>query len=123
MPVTEALESVLHECPYCHRVEAAQVISKTPVDSSMLQPQDLPDRNRGVFIATRQRNLEPMEVDPKSATEVTAYKVDYRCKHCGREWSRTVTEDVKIPEEYAEYEDEDRDEAESANEEELVEEE
>ena len=43
----------------------------------------------------------PSLVDPSPVEFFTTFKVVYRCKHCGKEWTRTETEEREVERRYA----------------------
>ena len=59
---------VLESCPFCHRPFAAEQVSREQVDSS------------------KQNVLKFF----------TTYKILYKCKHCGKEWSKTETVEREV---------------------------
>lgn len=79
------------------------------IDSSEVTKQ-----GRDIFlerIRGRRGNLIPSAaaVGPRIADHpevLITYKVTYRCKHCGKEWTKLSVEEVGIPKEYVEDEEE-----------------
>ncbi len=98
---------VLKECPFCHRPFEATIISKGQIDSSEVTKQGRDtflERIRGL-----QGNLIPKVSIDRIADHPGAYityKLTYRCKHCGKEWTKLSVEEVGIPKEYVEDEEE-----------------
>ncbi len=89
-----------HECPFCHRPFSAELVSKEKLDSSMVVPEPAEKIQIG-------RDL----TSPLSRSEDwIGYKLTYRCKHCGKEWTRTSEKEVELPRSYVEneYKDADR---------------
>jgi len=84
---------VLERCPYCHKLFSAEEISKDQVDSDIITPERIISR----------RSYDPH--DPPSMDFIT-YKMTYRCKHCGKEWTELEKKEFDIPRSYAEAEQE-----------------
>jgi ribosomal protein L37AE/L43A len=83
--VETGVAGLLHECPFCHKHFAAELISRDHVDTSELKAEDFPmvrPPMRGPSLGLR----------PVTEVYVT-FKLNYRCKHCGREWSKISTEE------------------------------
>lgn len=129
---------VLHECPYCHRLFEAQLLSKEQADSSELaRVGDFPITasmrggiTRGgysegpLILGLSQVNKDAIARHPEA---FITYKLSYKCKHCGKEWSKISVEEKPIPREYLVDEEEKTDydadvEEEEAREEEYVDE-
>jgi hypothetical protein len=136
---------VLHECPFCHRPFEAQLLSKTEIDSSEARKMsDFPVELSPVEGIT-QGGLRPatgtgmmglvIGLDDSDRNAIAmhpeaflTYRIAYRCKHCGKEWTRISVESKPLPREYVIDEEEKTDadaraEAEEAREEEYVREE
>ncbi len=88
---------------------AAQVLSKEEVDSSELAKQTdfstTPPVGRGRWGAAvwPEGGIQRIADRPE---EVVTYKLTYRCKDCGKEWSKLSVEKIDIPKEYVEDEEE-----------------
>lgn len=82
------LPLVLDSCPACHRPFALVQVSKEPVDSSTEDMLKEPPRMAS-------GRYTPI-VNPTPVEFVTTYKIVYRCKHCGKEWSKTETEEREV---------------------------
>ncbi len=103
---------VLKECPFCHRPFEAELVSKEQIDSREVTKQ------RDVFFEGSGRIPGTLTRAPLTGPEVEieriadhpeAYitnKLTYRCKHCGKEWTKLSVEEVGIPKEYVEDEEE-----------------
>jgi hypothetical protein len=136
---------VLRECPFCHRPLEARLLSKEEIDSSeAAKTGDFPletNSDRGI---TR-GGIRPltgtgaigfvMGLDESERSRIAlnpeafiAYRMTYRCNHCGKEWTRISVEAKPLPRDYLIDEEEKTDadaevEAENAREEEYVREE
>ena len=90
---------VLEECPFCHKFLAAELLSKEGVDTGdALREKDAFFR-MGVTVETGERIADHPEA-------FITYRYLYRCKDCGKEWSKFKVQEVGIPREYPEDEDE-----------------
>ncbi len=124
----------MRECPFCHRPFEAELVSKEQIDSSEVTKQ------RDVFFGggrvvpgtfTRTPLIGPEVSIDRIADHPEAYittKLTYKCKHCGKEWSKLEVEEVGLSKEYVEDTEEKTDydaerEAEGAREEEYAREE
>ncbi len=89
---------VLKECPFCHRPFEAELVSKEQIDSSEVTKQ------RDVFFGGgRVVSIDRIADHPEA---YITYKLTYRCKHCGKEWSKLDVEEVGLSKEYVEDEEE-----------------
>ena len=107
---------VLRECPFCHRPFEAELLAKEQVDSNELtKARDFPlEKNpitgqvtQGGVLMTEGPLIIGLSEEEKNtvATRPEAfvvYKLTYRCKHCGKEWSKLSTEEKPLPREYVE---------------------
>lgn len=84
---------VLEECPYCHKLFSVEQISKAEVDSNIITPERVIS-GRGYDIP-----------DAPSMDFIT-YSTTYKCKHCGKEWTKPTEREVDIPRAYVEAEQE-----------------
>jgi len=84
---TELVETgaagLLRECPFCHKHFAAELVSREHVDTGELEAVDFP------MVRPPMRGLSS-GLRPVTEVYVTS-KFNYRCMHCGREWSRIAT--------------------------------
>jgi len=109
---------VLEECPFCHKFLAAELVSKTEVDTGeVLKEKDIFFR-LGLAIDTGERVADHPEA-------FITYKFTYRCLDCGKEWDKFKIREVEVPKEFVEDEEEKSDfdadrEAEDAREEEYA---
>jgi hypothetical protein len=111
---------VLRECPFCHRPLEAELLSKKQVDSAeATKVSDFPieensftgqimeggfTMNRGLLIlgpADGQRQAVAMHPEA-----FITYKLSYKCKHCGKTWTKLEVENKPLPREYVEEEEE-----------------
>ena len=104
----------MEECPYCHRPFAAEEISKEQVDSHISKDPLAP-----MEPARGGRNAPWRGPTDYPGKDFITYKVLYRCKHCGKEWSKMSEKTVDVPRSYVIDEE---DEAQEAKEREEVEE-
>jgi hypothetical protein len=136
---------VLHECPFCHRPSEAQTLSKTEIDSSEatkvsdfpLEMSPIHGIARGGLPAVTTTGIMGLVfgLDESDRNRIAlhpaaflTYRMTYRCKHCGKEWTRISVESKPLPREYVIDEEEKTDadaeaETEKAREEEYVREE
>ncbi len=107
------LESSLlfKECPFCHRLLAAEQLSREEIDSNEVttqidnipqgtMPGGLGSAGLGIGIGP---NVEFERFKDEPDAYIT-YKVTFRCKDCGKEWTKLEVEHVKIPLQYVEDE-------------------
>ncbi len=103
---------VLHECPFCHKLLAGRLVSKAEVDSSEIAKETdfglVPALGGGPHGAAvwPEDGIQRIVDHPE---EVVAYKLNYKCKHCGKEWNKISVEKIDIPKEYVEDEEEETD--------------
>lgn len=110
-PLGRVPKMVLRECPFCHRPFEAELLSKKPVDSSeVAKIGNFPPGLTGGMRATGPgRNLLILGLtdDRRKAVAMhpeafITYQLNYRCKHCGKEWTKISVEEKQIPREYLE---------------------
>ncbi len=105
---------VLHECPFCHKLFAAQPVSKEQVGSDEVtkwidvDPIKREHYRRGMFgnlgvVTEPGVRFERIADHPE---DFITYKLTYRCKDCGKEWSKFSVKEVDIPKQYVEAEEE-----------------
>jgi hypothetical protein len=136
---------VLRECPFCHRPLEARLLSKEEIDSAeaakvvdfplemspvrgITQGGLMPATTTGVMglvIGLDESDRNAIASHPEA---FLTYKMSYRCKHCGKEWTKISVETKSLPRDYVIDEEEKTDadaetEAEEAREGEYVEEE
>jgi hypothetical protein len=93
---------VLEECPFCHKFLAAELITKQEIDTAdMLKEKDV-FYKLGVPIETGVRIADNPEM-------FVTYKLGFKCRQCGKEWSKVKVEGITIPKETAEAESEESD--------------
>ena len=111
---------VLRECPFCHRPFEAELLSKEQVDSSeSAKASDFPvEKSRltrrttqGGFAITPDPLIFGLSRDEMEAVAMRpeafiTYRALYKCKHCGKEWTKLSVEKIPIPREYVEAEQE-----------------
>ena len=93
------LSLVLEECPFCHKFLAADLVSKTEVDTAeMLKEKDVFFR-LGLAIDTGERVADHPEA-------FITDKFTYRCRDCGKEWDKFKIREVEVAKEFVEDEEE-----------------
>ena len=122
---------VLKSCPFCHRPFEAQQLSKELIESDVLaKARDFPAGGQliGSEVLAKARDFRaggqleqgglyhsmitgPTD-DERDAFALNpeaflTYRVIYRCKHCGKEWTHISVEEKGIPREYFEDEEDD----------------
>ncbi len=112
---------VLEECPFCHKFLAAELLSREEVDTGEVL------KGKDVFLKTG-LTVEAGERVADHPEAFITYKFAYRCRDCGKEWTRFRVREVEIPKGYVEDEEEKTDfdadkEAEDTREEEYAREE
>jgi hypothetical protein len=104
---------VLHECPFCHRPFEAELLSKEQVDSSEIaKVSDFqgagPSMTHGRFVSRSSLTFGLSEHEQEAVSmrpeAFITYKASYKCKHCGKEWTKLHVEEKPIPREYLEDE-------------------
>jgi hypothetical protein len=86
---------VLKECPFCHKVLVAQLVSKEEVDTGeILSQNDVIFRR--AFLRSRAQGIA------ERPEAFITYELTYRCKSCRKEWSRTPVKEIGLPKEYVE---------------------
>ena len=89
---------VSEECPYCHKFLGAELVSKQEIDTAeMLKEKDI-FYKLGVPVDTGEKIVENPEM-------FATYKLGFKCRQCGKEWSKLTVEGVRAPKEYVENED------------------
>jgi hypothetical protein len=95
----------LHECRFCHKILAAELVSKEQVDAhgvkilgppppTMVNPSSPFPPARTIPL----RTINPPDIEPTGKTEeFVTYKLVYRCKYCGKEWSKISKKEYDIP--------------------------
>ncbi|HEV2119113.1 MAG TPA: hypothetical protein VGS11_03245 [Candidatus Bathyarchaeia archaeon] len=109
---------VLEECPFCHKFLAAELLSKTVIDTAEALKEKDVFFKMGLPIETGERVADHPEA-------FVTYKFAYKCRDCGKEWTKLRLEEVGLPREFVEDEEEKSDydadsEAEEAREEEYA---
>jgi|SRR2546422_7390738 len=111
---------VLRECPFCHRPFEAELLSKEQVDSSeVAKVGDFPlqmskltgQLTEGGLAMSRGSLILGISQDEKEAVAMRpeafiTYKALYKCKHCRKEWAKLSVEEIPLPREYVENEEE-----------------
>jgi|SRR6267143_5816554 len=108
---------VLRECPFCHRPFEAELLSKEQIDASeAASVGDFPIETNwaggiteGGLLISRGSMVLPLSAEEREAVAVSpaafiTYKSLYKCKHCGKEWTKISVEAKKIPRAYVEDE-------------------
>jgi DNA-directed RNA polymerase subunit RPC12/RpoP len=80
------VDAEVRKCPQCQSKGAAEVLEYELVDSrnyvDSAAAQKLPRKFR--------RRVKPIRVEEKK------YQVDYKCKHCGHEWTDFATDKEEV---------------------------
>ncbi len=105
---------------FCSRPFEAELLSKEELDSSeatkvgdfSLGGSIVGGPTRGGLQMSRGSLILGLSDEEKNAVamrpeEFTTYKLTYRCKHCAKEWSKLDVEEIPLPREYVEDEQED----------------
>jgi len=90
---------VLEECPFCHKFLAAELLSKEEVDTAETLKEKDVFFKMGLTIETGERVADHPEA-------FITYRFAYRCRDCGKEWTKFRVREVGIPKEYVEDEEE-----------------
>jgi len=108
---------VLRECPYCHRPFEAQLLSKEEIDSSEatkvgdfpLEMSPLGGVSEGGLTPVRAGGIMGvvLGLDGSMKNSIAlhpeafiTYRMTYRCKHCGKEWTKISAETILLPRDY-----------------------
>ena len=92
---------VLDSCPFCRRPFAAEQVSREPVDSSTEDMLKDPPRIASSRYSPTMDPRPAQSWDPTPVEFFTTYKIVYKCKHCGKEWSKTETEEREVDRKFA----------------------
>jgi hypothetical protein len=90
---------VLEECPFCHKFLAAELLTKSEVDTSDALKEKDAFFKVGITVETGERIADHPEA-------FITYRYSYRCRDCGKEWARLKVREVGILREYLEDEEE-----------------
>ncbi len=90
---------VLEECPFCHKFLAPELMSKEEVDTGEALKEKDAFFKMGITIETGERIADHPEA-------YITYRYAYRCKECGKEWAKFKVQEVGVPREYVEDEEE-----------------
>jgi hypothetical protein len=90
---------VLEECPFCHKFLAAELLSKEEIDTAEALKEKDAFFKMGITIETGERIAEHPEA---FVTDRFAFK----CRDCGREWTKFRVREVGVPKGYVEDEEE-----------------
>ena len=89
----------MEECPFCHKFLAAELLSKEEIDTAEALKEKDAFFKMGITIETGERVADHPEA-------FIAYRFLYKCRDCGKEWSKFQIREVGVPREYAEDEEE-----------------
>ena len=89
----------MEECPFCHKFLAAELLSKEEIDTAEALREKDAFFKMGITIETGERVADHPEA-------FIAYRFLYKCRDCGKEWSKFKIREVELPREYVEDEDE-----------------
>jgi hypothetical protein len=90
---------VLEECPFCHKFLAGELLSKEEIDTAEALKEKDAFFRMGITIETGERIADHPE-------GFITYRYLYKCKDCQKEWSKFKVQEVAIPKEYVEEEEE-----------------
>jgi len=90
---------VSEECPFCQKFLAAELLSKEEVDTAETLKEKDVFFKMGLTIETGERVADHPEA-------FVTYRLGYRCRDCGKEWTKFRVREVGIPKEYVEDEEE-----------------
>ena len=93
---------VLEECPFCHKFLAAELISKLEIDTAEILKEKDVFYKLGVPVETGERMTDNPEM-------FLTYKLGFKCRQCGKEWSKLKVEGVKTPKDHGESDGEESD--------------
>jgi hypothetical protein len=101
---------VLRECPFCHRPLEALLLSKEEIDSSeATKVSDFPVEmspltgmtqgglSLGTILGLDESERNAIAMNPEA---FITYRLTYRCKHCGKEWTKISSEEKPLPRDY-----------------------
>lgn len=108
---------VLGQCPFCHRPLEARLLSKEEIDSSEATKMGDFPVEMSLVKGITQGGLRPITtpgllglvigLDESDRNSVAlhpdafrTYRMNYVCKHCGKEWAKISVEGKPVPREY-----------------------
>ena len=94
---------VLEECPFCHKFLVAELLSKAEIDTAEALKEKDAFFKMGITIETGERVVDHPEA-------FITYRFAYRCRDCGKEWTRFGVREAGIPGEYGEDDEEEEEE-------------
>jgi hypothetical protein len=107
---------VLRECPFCHRPLEAELLSKEQVESTeVTNVGDFPMEKssftgrimQGGYVMYQGRLTLGLSDDERQSVAMhpeafISYKLSYKCKHCGKAWTKLEVEKKPLPRAYVE---------------------
>jgi transcription elongation factor Elf1 len=105
-----AIATLFRHCPSCGRRFEVRLVRKEQVEGSVNYektregenlPRAIAISSTGVpaepqrFVAIQLSTGAPTSAEVPEADEVREFRLDFKCKHCGHEWSETTTKEVK----------------------------
>ena len=90
---------VSEECPFCHKFLAGELLSKEEIDTSEALKEKDAFFKMGITIETGERLADHPEA-------FIADRFAYRCRDCGKEWTKLRVREVGINREDVEDEEE-----------------
>jgi hypothetical protein len=101
---------VSEECPFCHKFLSAELLSKEEIDTAEALKEKDAFFKMGITIETGERLTDHPEA-------FVTHRFAYKCRDCGKEWTKFGVREVGIPGEYVE-DDEDKTDYDTGKEEE-----
>ena len=89
----------LEECPFCHNFLGAELLSKEEIDTAQALKEKDAFFKMGITVETGERLADHPEA-------FVADRFAYRCRECGKEWTKFRVRDVGINREEVEDEEE-----------------
>jgi len=89
---------VLEECPFCHKFLAAELLSKAEIDTAEALKEKDAFFKMGITIETGERVTDHPE-------SFVTNRFAYKCRECGKEWTKFSVLELGLPGEYGEDED------------------
>ncbi len=105
-----ALSLGIERMSFCHKFLASELVSKEEVDANLITKQvgafqegRVGFQGSQLHSVKRGPDIERVADHPEA---YIAYRLTYRCKDCGKEWTRLSVDQLGIPKSYVEDEEE-----------------